>query len=91
MCRASRGGNGRHKANGNGHGNGNGNGAHGSGNGHGSGHAVEVAAVADAQITSEGMLAGAAVGLLEDDTPLIVRDVELMRRLLPIGRERIPE
>ncbi len=79
------GGNGRHKANGNGHGNGNGNGAHGNGNGHGSGHAVEVAAVADAQITSEGMLAGAAVGLLEDDTPLIVRDVELMRRLYRSG------
>ena len=79
------GGNGRHKANGNGHGNGNGNGAHGNGNGHGNGHAVEVAAVADAQITSEGMLAGAAVGLLEDDTPLIVRDVELMRRLYRSG------
>ena len=55
------------------------------GNGHGNGHAVEVAAVADAQITSEGMLAGAAVGLLEDDTPLIVRDVELMRRLYRSG------
>ena len=79
------GGNSRHKANGNGHGNGNGNGAHGNGNGHGTGHAVEVAAVADAQITSEGMLAGAAVGLLEDDTPLIVRDVELMRRLYRSG------
>jgi chromosome segregation protein len=77
------GGNGRHKANGNGHGNGNG--AHGNGNGHGSGHAVEVAAVVDAQITSEGVLAGAAVGLLEDDTPLIVRDVELMRRLYRSG------
>ena len=77
------GGNGRHKTNGNGHGNGNGNGAHGNGNGNG--HAVEVAAVANAQITSEGMLAGAAVGLLEDDTPLIVRDVELMRRLYRSG------
>ena len=78
-------GNGRHKANG--HGNGNGHGtwrAHG--NGHGNGHGVEVSgAVADAQITSDGILAGAAVALLEDETPLIVRDVELMRRLYRSG------
>ena len=42
-------------------------------------------AVADAQITSDGILAGAAVALLEDETPLIVRDVELMRRLYRSG------
>src|SRR5215203_711655 len=55
-------GHGRHKANGNGHGNGNGH-AHGNG-----GHAVEVsAAVRDAQITSDGILAGAAIALLEDE------------------------
>jgi chromosome segregation protein len=81
-------GSGRHKANGNGNGNGNGHGAHGNGNGngHGNGHAVDVvSAAADAQLTSDGILAGAAVALLEDDTPLIVRDVELMRRLYRSG------
>ena len=80
-------GHGRHKANGNGnghgHANGNGNGHGAHGNGHGNG--VEVAVAADAQITADGILAGAAVALLEDDTPLIVRDVELMRRLYRSG------
>jgi chromosome segregation protein len=69
--------NGRHKANGNGHSNGNGN-----GNGH---EVLALAGPADAKMTTEGILAGAAVGLLEDETPLIVRDVELMRRLYRSG------
>ena len=80
------GGNG-HKSNGNGngHSNGNGNGHNGKGHyGNGHGHLQPVAG-ADAQVTTEGILATAAVALLEDDTPLIVRDVELMRRLYRSG------
>ena len=43
-------------------------------------------ATSDAQVTTDGILAtSAAVALLEDDTPLIVRDVELMRRLYRSG------
>jgi chromosome segregation protein len=47
-------------------------------NGHGRGHAHEVAAPAS-------VAAGDLVALLEDETPLIVRDVELMRRLYRSG------
>src|SRR5215203_2046078 len=65
-----------------GHGNGSGN---GNGHAHGNGHELVAVASGDAQITSAGILAGAAVGLLEDETPLIVRDVELMRRLYRSG------
>ena len=76
------GGNG-HKTNGNGR---NGNGHNGNGhNGNGHGHVQAVVAQADAQITSDGILASSAVALLEDETPLIVRDVELMRRLYRSG------
>src|SRR5687767_133182 len=81
------GGNGhKHQGHGNGHGRGNGN---GNGNGHGhalvEAHAVGLA-TSDAHVTTDGILAtSAAVALLEDDTPLIVRDVELMRRLYRSG------
>ena len=76
------GGNG-HRSHGNGHVH-----AHGNGNGNGNGHAhVQVlTAVTEDQIASDGILASsAAVALLEDETPLIVRDVELMRRLYRSG------
>jgi chromosome segregation protein len=69
-----------HKSNGNGNGHRNGN-SH-SGNGHAPVHA---AAAPDAQVTTDGLLATAAVALLDDETPLIVRDVELMRRLYRSG------
>src|SRR5215203_7119433 len=65
-----------------GHGNGSGN---GNGHAHGNGHELVAVASGDAQITSAGILAGAAIALLEDETPLIVRDVELMRRLYRSG------
>ncbi len=81
------GGNGhKHQGHGNGHGRG-----HGNGNGNGHGHALVEAhavglATSDAHVTTDGILAtSAAVALLEDDTPLIVRDVELMRRLYRSG------
>ncbi len=65
--------------NGNGHGNGH-------GHGHGNGHAAPVALSEgqDAAIETDG---GIAVALepLPDETPLIVRDVELMRRLYRSG------
>jgi chromosome segregation protein len=73
------GGNG-HKSNGNGAGHSNGNGHHGNGHGH-----VRPVATADPQVTTDGILATATVALLDDDTPLIVRDVELMRRLYRSG------
>jgi chromosome segregation protein len=68
------------------HGQGNGNGR---GNGHDHVH-VEAHALAlatsDAHVTTDGILAtSAAVALLEDETPLIVRDVQLMRRLYRSG------
>ena len=56
--------------------NGNGNG-HASGNGHA--HASDAAAL---QVEEAG---GVATALFEDETPLIVRDVELMRRLYRSG------
>ena len=72
------------KSNGHGANNGNGN-----GNGHGHLHgqaAAHALGGSDAQVMAEGMLAtSAAVALLEDETPLIVRDVELMRRLYRSG------
>src|SRR5688572_1549768 len=65
-----------HKSNGNGH-------VHGNANGNG--HAFALAG-ADAEGTGESVIASsAAVALLEDETPLIVRDVELMRRLYRSG------
>jgi chromosome segregation protein len=68
-----------------GHGNGNGNG-HGHGHGNGNGHGTNGAA--HARTTSPaGVLdtPSAALGVLDDETPLIVRDVELMRRLYRSG------
>ena len=60
-----------------GHGNGHANGRSGNGHGNGNGH-VETAA-----LEGEG---GTAVAVaIEDDTPLLVRDVELMRRLYRSG------
>src|SRR4029450_5077497 len=58
-----------------------------SGNGNGSRHEVHAYAV-ESQGSAVGVLeAGAAAVTLErDDTPLIVRDVELMRRLVWVGR-----
>ncbi|MGH9308274.1 MAG: AAA family ATPase, partial [Vicinamibacterales bacterium] len=72
--------------NGNGHGNGNGN---GNGNGHGAVHAQEhgnghVDSHDAVLATAEGGVA-VATAVLEDETPLIVRDVELMRRLYRSG------
>ena len=66
-----------HKGHGAGNGNGNGN---GSGNGHAHVPAEHVAAIAEPART--GMTSAA---VLEDDVPLIVRDVELMRRLYRSG------
>ena len=61
-------------------------GGNGRGKGSGNGHEVlAFAGPADAQMTTDGILAGAAVGLLEEEAPLIVRDVELMRRLYRSG------
>ena len=74
-----------HAASGNGHkhngGNGNGHGANG--NGHGLLHGA--AGTPDAGVTANGILASSAMALLDDETPLIVRDVELMRRLYRSG------
>jgi chromosome segregation protein len=66
-------------------GNGNGNGQvasnkrNGNGNGNGHAHAPDAAAL---QVEEAG---GVATALFEDETPLIVRDVELMRRLYRSG------
>ena len=74
-----------HAVHGNGH-KSNGNGHHaranGNGNGNGNGH---VHAPVDAHAPAEGLLAASALALIEDETPLIVRDVELMRRLYRSG------
>ena len=69
--------------NGNGHGNGYGNG-NGHGNGHGHAASVSLGEGQDGAIETDG---GIAVALepLPDETPLIVRDVELMRRLYRSG------
>jgi chromosome segregation protein len=72
--------NGRHKPHAAGHGNGRGN---GNGNGHGNGGAA-VHAHDDLEAVGGGA-AVVAAAILEDDTPLIVRDVELMRRLYRSG------
>jgi chromosome segregation protein len=72
-----------HGPDGNGHHTGNGRNGNGS-NGNGHGHLHAVSAPPD-QVTTEGILASSAVALLDDDTPLIVRDVELMRRLYRSG------
>ncbi|HET7217427.1 MAG TPA: chromosome segregation protein SMC [Vicinamibacterales bacterium] len=66
------GGNG-HRANGNGHGS--------NGNGHGDAHALD-AVLGD---SAAAAAAGAVAIAVEDDTPLLVRDVELMRRLYRSG------
>jgi chromosome segregation protein len=83
--------NGRHTSHvtGNGHGNGNGNG-NGNGHGHGNGNSHGRAAVhahgdLEAVDAGAGGAAAVAAAILEDDTPLIVRDVELMRRLYRSG------
>ena len=79
------GGNGRHhknnggNGNGSGHGNGNGN---GSGNGHGTVHIEDASPASDGSADAVGLTLATA---LLDDTPLIVRDVELMRRLYRSG------
>src|SRR5688572_18572043 len=79
------GGNGRHhknnggNRNGSGHGNGNGN---GSGNGHGTVHIEDASPASDGSADAVGLTLATA---LLDDTPLIVRDVELMRRLYRSG------
>jgi chromosome segregation protein len=76
------------------HGNGNGNG-HGNGHG-GNGHAIVQMAAGAVTVAVDGDGIGAAVQpdavavslpseAVEDDTPLIVRDVELMRRLYRSG------
>jgi chromosome segregation protein len=71
-----------HKSTGNGNGNGHSNGNGHNGNGHGH---LQVVASPGPQVTADGILATAAVALLDDETPLIVRDVELMRRLYRSG------
>ena len=73
----------RHKGNGH-HGDetaGNGN---GNGNGHGGVHGLTPSTLGSA-VTAEGIIAAGAIAVLEEDTPLIVRDVELMRRLYRSG------
>ena len=73
---------GPHKTNGHKHGHREPDG-HGNGNGGGNGHSL----VADGDVSQLLPLTGHAVASVafEDDTPLIVRDVELMRRLFRSG------
>ena len=77
-----------HKSNGNGHASarsqGNGNG-HGNGHGHGEVHAHELKVAAHVASTVDGYVPIQAVAVLDDEVPLIVRDVELMRRLYRSG------
>jgi chromosome segregation protein len=70
---------GRHKTNG--HGNGNG---HGPASGNGHEQAAHDLLVSPAEVAVSGGVA-AVTALLEEETPLIVRDVELMRRLYRSG------
>jgi chromosome segregation protein len=71
-----------HKTNGNGNGHGP---SHGNGNGNGNGHGYALTGTGAEAITDSVIVSSAAVALLEDETPLIVRDVELMRRLYRSG------
>src|SRR5688500_9655958 len=71
--------------NGNGNGNGNGHAAHGNGNGHG--HLLVHDGVSVAVDGEHGVAVAtaAATATIEEEMPLIVRDVELMRRLYRSG------